>query len=87
MYPCSSRDQMLMVVVRRRGGRRRQSFWKNVRIQRSLFEGLAPAQRMPRLHNWEKESKKLRICIKDSSCMTAWVDGTSHARLISEGKI
>jgi hypothetical protein len=37
--------------------------------------GLAPAQRMPRLHNWEKESKKLRICINDSSCMAAWADG------------
>jgi hypothetical protein len=51
------------------------------------FEGLAPAQRMPLLHSWQKESKKLRICINDSSCMTAWVDGTSHAWLISEGKI
>ena len=51
------------------------------------FEGLAPAQRMPPLHSWQKESKKLRICIDDSGCMTAWVDGTSHAWLISEGKI
>jgi hypothetical protein len=51
------------------------------------FEGLAPAQRMPLLHSWQKESKKLRICINDSTCMTAWVDGTSHAWLISEGKI
>ena len=51
------------------------------------FEGLAPAQRMPLLHSWQKESKKLRICINDSGCMTAWVDGTSHAWRISEGKI
>ena len=42
------------------------------------FEGFAPAQ---------KERKKLRICINDSSCMIAWVDGTSHAWLISEGEI
>jgi hypothetical protein len=51
------------------------------------FEELAPAQRMPLLHSWQKEPKKLRICINDSSCMTAWVDGTTHAWLISEGKI
>ena len=51
------------------------------------FEGFAPAQMMPLLHSWEKEPKKLRICINDSSCMTAWVDGTSHTWLISEGEI
>jgi hypothetical protein len=51
------------------------------------FEGIAPAQRMPLLHSWQTESKKLRICINDSSCMTAWVDGTSRAWLISEGEI
>ena len=51
------------------------------------FEGFAPAQRMPLLHSWQKERNKLRICINDSSCMTAWVDGTSHAWLISEGEI
>ena len=51
------------------------------------FEGLAPAPKMPFLHGWEKERKKLRICINDGSCMIAWVDGTSHAWLISEGKI
>ena len=51
------------------------------------FEGLAPACRMPLLHSGQKESKKLRICIDDSGCMTAWVDGSSHGWLISEGKI
>jgi hypothetical protein len=57
------------------------------------FEGLAAEQkacawatRMPPLHSRPKEPKMLRICINDSGCITTWLDGTSHAWLISKDK-
>jgi hypothetical protein len=46
----------------------------------------ASATRMPLLHSWQKEPKTLEICINDSSCITAWLDGTSHTWFISRGK-
>ena len=53
------------------------------------FEELAAEQkatRMPQLRSWHKEPKGLRICINDSSCITAWSDETSHACFISKNK-
>jgi hypothetical protein len=57
------------------------------------FEELAAEQRtrasgtrMPLLDSWQKEPKSLMICINDSSCITAWSDGTSHAWFISKDK-
>lgn len=41
------------------------------------------AARMPLLHSWQKEPKGLRICIYNSSCITAWSDETSHAWFVS----
>jgi hypothetical protein len=43
----------------------------------------ASAMRMPLLHSWQKKPKRLTICISDSGCITAWLDGTSHAWSIS----
>ena len=42
------------------------------------------ATRMPLRHSWQKESKRLMICINDSDCLTAWLDGASHAWMISK---
>jgi hypothetical protein len=41
----------------------------------------------PLLPGWQKQSKRLRICIDDNSCLTAWVDRTSYAWSISRGEI
>jgi len=46
----------------------------------------ASATRMSLLHSWQKEPKRLKVCINDSGCITAWLDGTSHAWLISKDK-
>ena len=32
-----------------------------------------------------EEAKRLRICMGDSGCMTAWLDDTSHGWSISKG--
>jgi hypothetical protein len=48
------------------------------------FEELAP---MALPHSWEKEPKRLKICINDRSCLTAQLDGTSHTWLISRDRI
>jgi hypothetical protein len=45
-----------------------------------------PATR-PLLHSWQKQARRVKICINDSSCLTAWSDGTSHVWLISRNKI
>jgi hypothetical protein len=42
---------------------------------------------MPLLHSWGKPAKRLRICIDDSGCLTAWLDGTSQTWLISRDRI
>ena len=42
------------------------------------------AMGMPRPHSWQKEPKKLKICINNNGCVTAWLNGTSHAWLISK---
>jgi hypothetical protein len=47
----------------------------------------ASTTRMPLLPGWQKQSKRLKICIDDSACLTAWLDGSSHALLISRGEI
>ena len=39
---------------------------------------------MPLLHSWQKEPKRLKICINDSGCITAWLDGASHTWMISK---
>lgn len=44
------------------------------------------ATRMPLLHRGLKEPKSLTICINDGDCITAWLDGTSHAWMISRGE-
>jgi hypothetical protein len=36
------------------------------------------------LHSWENEPKRLKICRDDSGCLTAWLNGTSHAWMISK---
>jgi hypothetical protein len=38
-------------------------------------------------HIWEKEPRRLKICIHDRGCLTAWSDGTAHAWLLSKDKI
>ena len=60
-------------------------------VDSSCFEELAAEQkacasatRIP-LHSWQKP-KRLKICINDSDCITAWLDGTSHAWMISKDK-
>ena len=40
--------------------------------------------RMPLLRSWQKETKRVTICINDGDCITAWLDGASHAWMISE---
>jgi len=45
----------------------------------------ASTTRMP-LHSWQREPKRLKICINDSDCITAWLDGASHAWMISKDK-
>jgi hypothetical protein len=44
------------------------------------------ATRTPLPHSWQKEPKTLNICINDSGCITAWLDGTTDAWLISRDK-
>jgi hypothetical protein len=39
---------------------------------------------MPLPHCWHKDPKRLKICINDSGCITAWSDGASHAWVISK---
>jgi hypothetical protein len=39
----------------------------------------ASATRTPLLHSWQKEPKRLKICINGSGCITAWLDATSDA--------
>jgi hypothetical protein len=46
----------------------------------------ASAARTPQPHSWQKEPKTLKICTNDGGCITAWLDGTSHAWLISKDK-
>jgi hypothetical protein len=47
-------------------------------------EACASATRMPLLHSWQEEPKRLKICITDSDCVTAWLDRSSHAWMISK---
>src|SRR5215469_11220457 len=35
------------------------------------------------LHSWENEPKRLKICIDDGSCLTAWLNGASQVWMIS----
>jgi hypothetical protein len=42
---------------------------------------------VPALQIWQKEPRRLRICINDGGCMTAWLDGASHAWQFSGDKI
>jgi hypothetical protein len=44
----------------------------------------ASATRMPPPHSWQNEPDRLTICINDSDCITAWLDGASHAWVISK---
>jgi|SRR5215469_16065158 len=41
------------------------------------------AARMPLLGSWQKEPKRLQICISDKGCITAWLDRASYAWMIS----
>jgi hypothetical protein len=47
----------------------------------------ASTTRLPLLPGWQKQLVRLKICINDSNCLTAWSDGTSHAWLISRDRI
>jgi hypothetical protein len=48
------------------------------------LEELAP---IPLLYSWQKEPKRLKICINDGSCITARLDEISHGWLITRDKI
>jgi hypothetical protein len=49
--------------------------------------GQADCAPRPLLHGWQKQARRLKICINDGSCLTAWSDGTSHVWLLSRAKI
>jgi hypothetical protein len=42
----------------------------------------ASAARMPLLRSRPEEPKRLKICMNDGNCLTAWLDGSSHAWVI-----
>jgi hypothetical protein len=42
---------------------------------------------MPLLPSWQKRPKRLKICINNSTCLTAWLDRTSYAWLIPRDEI
>ena len=44
----------------------------------------ADSDTRPLQHRWQKEPKRLKVCINDSDCITAWLDGASHAWTISK---
>lgn len=59
------------------------------------FEGLAGEKeqgvsssesRISPLRGRLRDPKRLRICVSDSGCMTAWLDGTSHCWSISKDR-
>ena len=48
--------------------------------------GACPSQRpISLLRGRQRDLKRLRICMSDSGCMTAWLDETSHGWSISRG--
>src|ERR1700744_348208 len=47
----------------------------------------ASPQHIPLLHTPQNEPRRLKVCVNDSSCMTAWIDPASHAWLISKDRI
>jgi hypothetical protein len=48
--------------------------------------GACPSERpISLLRGSQRDLKRLRICMSDSDCMTAWIDETSHAWSISKG--
>jgi hypothetical protein len=63
--------------------------WRSIDVQIGRLHMQArneadSATRMPLLHGWQKEPKRLEICINDSNCITAWLDGASHTWMISK---
>jgi hypothetical protein len=69
--------------VQARNGAGSISFAERATAQNSS----ASSHAMPLIHSWGKESERLRICINDSGCLTAWLDRTSHAWSISRDRI
>jgi hypothetical protein len=62
--------------------------WRSIdvqigRLRMQARDDADSATRMPLLRSWQKEPKRLQICINDSGCITAWLDRASYAWIIS----
>ncbi|MEG9438791.1 hypothetical protein JAO29_21835 [Edaphobacter sp. HDX4] len=63
--------------------------WRSIDLQMGRLRMQAKneaysATWMPVPHNWQKQPKRLRICMNGSGCITVWLDGASHAWMISK---
>ena len=61
--------------------------WRSIDVQIGRLRMQArndadSATRMPLLRRWQKEPKRVTICINDGDCITAWLDGASHAWMV-----
>ena len=63
--------------------------WRSIDVQigrlhmQATNEANSAAQ-PPLRHSLQKEPQRLKICVNDSDCITAWLDGASHAWMISK---
>ena len=62
--------------------------WRSIDIQIGRLHMLtwdgADSDSRPLLHRWQKEPKRLKVCINDSDCIMASLDEASHAWTISK---